>query len=168
MAFDLGRDILSPLSRLGPATSFEIDSREQALIALQMILKPLLVDHEDRKVAVQALGSLTVLQLIVIPVTFLAVHWLAGLTGVPPQEGSRGAVFVTGVAGVAIPLTLVHLFIAFCRFLILLSSWALCLSGAILFLTANQVMWGVVGASLATSVMTWVIRDIKNKDEALR
>ncbi len=168
MAFDLGSDIVSGVRRLWSATSIGNDSPDRVFIETQMILKPILVDHEERKVAVQAIGSLTVLQLILIPVTFLAVHWLVGVTGVPPNEGLRGSVFVTGVAGVAIPLTLVHLFIAFCRFLILLSSWALFLSGAILFATVNDLLWGLVGAGLATSAVTLVVRNIKSKDVALR
>ncbi len=129
-----------------------------------MILKASLVDHEERKVAVGAIGSLTLLQLVLIPITFLAVRWLAGLLGIPPSQGLVGSVFFTGVAGVAIPLALVHLFIAFCRFLILLSGWALCLSGAILFVTVNETLWGLVGAGLATSAVTWIVRGIKKRE----
>jgi hypothetical protein len=122
------------------------------------------MNYEERRVAVQALGSLTILQLILIPVSYFAGKWLLEASGLSPSVGLRWMAFLTGLAGVAIPLTLVHLFLAFCRFMLLLSGWAFGVSGAILFVGITDSMWGILGAGVATGAMTMVVRDIRNND----
>lgn len=122
------------------------------------------MNYEERRVAVQALGSLTVLQLVLIPPSYFAGRWLLDAIGFSPSAGLHWMAFLTGLAGVAIPLTLVHLFLAFCRFLFLLSGWAFGVSGAILFLGITDSMWGIMGAGVATGAMTLVVRDIRNND----
>lgn len=120
-----------------------------------------LMDRKERTDAARALGILSVLLLIFIPLSVVASLSILGTT---VEDDTRGGAFLGGMVGSAFPLILGHSFFESFRFLPLLSAWAFIFSGVLLFLGCPQYQCGILGAALSVGSITFVIRDLRNGD----